>query len=124
MEKLSAKTQLNIQKWLEIIHQCRDSGLSNQQWCEENGISLKSYYYWLAKIRKMAIENLPHKQSARTVSADALENTVFASIPAICHCPANDAAVVIIRVGSAVIELSEDTPHSLLQSVILAASKC
>ena len=58
MEELSSKTQIHIQKWLEVIHRCRDSGLSNQQWCEENGISLKSYYYWLAKIRKLAIENL------------------------------------------------------------------
>ncbi|WP_264470515.1 IS66 family insertion sequence element accessory protein TnpA [Enterocloster citroniae] len=40
MEELSAKTQINIQKWLEVIHRCRDSGLSNKQWCEENGISL------------------------------------------------------------------------------------
>lgn len=123
MEELSVKTQLSIQKWLEIIHQCRDSGLSNQQWCEENDISLKSYYYWLAKIRKMAIENLPHKRSARTVSTDAPENTMFASIPAISHCPAN-AAVVIIRAGGAVIEITEDTPDSLIRSVILAASKC
>ena len=123
MEELSAKTQLNIQKWLEIIHQCRDSGLSNQQWCEENGISLKSYYYWLARIRKMAIENLPHKRSARTVSTELSEATVFAAIPVINHCPAN-AAPVTIRVGSAVIEITADTPDSLIRSVILTASKC
>lgn len=123
MEELSAKTQLNIQKWLEIIHQCRDSGLSNQQWCEENDISLKSYYYWLAKIRKMAIENLPHKRSARTVSNELPAATVFATIPVINHCPA-DAAPVIIRAGSAVIEITADTPDSLIQSVILAASRC
>ena len=63
MEELSAKEQVNIQKWLEIIHQCRESGLANQQWCEQNGSSLKSYYYRITKIRKMAIENLPRKQS-------------------------------------------------------------
>ena len=61
MEELSTKIQINIQKWLEVILRCRDSRLSNQQWCEENDISLKSYYYWLAKIRKLAIENLSHK---------------------------------------------------------------
>ena len=26
------------------------------QWCEENGIGIKSYYYWHNKIRKMSDE--------------------------------------------------------------------
>ncbi|WP_416385612.1 IS66 family insertion sequence element accessory protein TnpA, partial [Blautia producta] len=51
MNELSLKTQMSIQKWLDIIHRCRESGLSNRQWCQENGIQLKSYYYWLSKIR-------------------------------------------------------------------------
>ena len=123
MEELSAKTQINIQKWLEVIHRCRDSGLSNQQWCEENGISLKSYYYWLAKIRKLAIENLPHKRNAGSVSTEGPETTVFASIPVISHCSPNTAPF-IRRSGSAVIEIATDTPDSLIQSVILAASRC
>ena len=83
MEELSAKTQINIQKWLEVIHRCRDSGLSNQQWCEENGISLKSYFYGLAKIRKLAIENLPHKRNVGSVSTEVPETTMCASIPAV-----------------------------------------
>lgn len=123
MEELSAKTQINIQEWLEVIHRCRDSGLTNKQWCEENGISLKSYYYWLAKIRKLAIENLPHKRNVGPVSTEGPETAVFASIPVISHCSSNPAPV-IIRSGSAVIEIAVDTKDSLIQSVILAASRC
>ena len=41
MNELSLKTQMSIQKWLDIIHRCRESGLSNRQWCQENGIQLK-----------------------------------------------------------------------------------
>lgn len=123
MEELSAKIQINIQKWLEVIHRCRDSGLSNKQWCEENGISLKSYYYWLAKIRKLAIEDLPYRRYAGSVSTEVPETTVFASIPVISHCSSNPAPV-IIRAGSAVIEIAADTPASLIQSVLLAASRC
>lgn len=123
MEELSAKTQINIQKWLEVIHRCRDSGLSNQQWCEENGISLKNYYYWLAKIRKLAIEDLPHRRYAGSVSTEGPKTTVFASIPVISHC-SSSTAPVIIRAGSAVIEIPADTKDSLIQSVILAASRC
>lgn len=38
MTELSPKAQMNIQKWLDIIHHCRASGLSNHQWCEENDV--------------------------------------------------------------------------------------
>lgn len=64
MNELTPNAQLRIQYWLDIIHQCRESGQSNSQWCAENGISIKSYYYWLAKIRKMAVEELPRKKHA------------------------------------------------------------
>ena len=64
MNELTPNAQLRIQYWLDIIHQCRESGQSNSQWCTENGISIKSYYYWLAKIRKMAVEELPRKKHA------------------------------------------------------------
>ena len=43
--------QVKLQYWLEVIRQCRASGLTNQAWCEQHNISLKSYYYWIAKIR-------------------------------------------------------------------------
>ena len=40
MNELSLKTQMSIQKWLDIIHRYRESGLSNHQWCQENVIQL------------------------------------------------------------------------------------
>ena len=123
MKELSAKEQVNIQKWLEIIHQCRGSGLSNQQWCEQNGVSLKSYYYWIAKIRKMAIENLPRKQTALSAPTEVQKEPVFAPISDISH-QSRKTAPVTIRVGNAAIEIATDTPEAMIQSVILAVSKC
>lgn len=36
-------------QWLEIITQCqnRPEGTTAKQWMADNGISEKSYYYWL-----------------------------------------------------------------------------
>ena len=41
-------------QWLEIITQCqnRPEGTTAKQWMADNGISEKSYYYWLRKFRK------------------------------------------------------------------------
>ena len=59
---LTPDKQMKLQYWLDVIRQCRASGLTNQAWCEQHDISLKSYYYWIAKIRKLALEELPRKR--------------------------------------------------------------
>ncbi len=58
---LTPDKQVKLQYWLDVIRQCRASGLTNQVWCEQHDISLKSYYYWIAKIRKLALEEPPRK---------------------------------------------------------------
>ena len=36
--------QVKLQYWLDVIRQCKASGLTSQAWCEQNNVSLKSYY--------------------------------------------------------------------------------
>ena len=57
LSSLTPDKQVKLQYWLDVIRQCRASGLTNQIWCEQHDISLKSYYYWLSKIRKLALEH-------------------------------------------------------------------
>lgn len=45
-----------ITLWTERISECKASGKTALVWCEENGINVKTYYYWHNKIRKM-VEN-------------------------------------------------------------------
>ncbi len=64
ISSLTPDKQVKLQYWLDVIRQCRASGLTNQAWCEQNQISLKSYYYWIAKIRRLALEELPRKHNS------------------------------------------------------------
>ncbi|MGN8720383.1 IS66 family insertion sequence element accessory protein TnpA, partial [Holdemanella porci] len=52
LEDLTPKQRLKAEKWLAIIRECINSDLSNEEWCEQNNVSIKSYYYYLAKLRK------------------------------------------------------------------------
>ena len=70
ISSLTPDKQVKLQYWLEVIRQCRASGLTNQAWCEQHNISLKSYYYWIAKIRKLALEDLPRKNNGIHATAD------------------------------------------------------
>ena len=58
---LTTDKQVKLQYWLDVIRHCGASGLTNQVWCEQHDIFLKSYYYWIAKIRKLALEELSRK---------------------------------------------------------------
>lgn len=56
-------------QWLEIITQCqnRPEGTTAKQWMADNGISEKSYYYWLRKLRKQAYSQMKETSTAISV---------------------------------------------------------
>lgn len=46
------KKQVQQAEWAERIRKCNESGLTVSEWCRENGIKLKTYYFYLRKLRK------------------------------------------------------------------------
>ena len=54
-----AKTELRLQSWSELIAECQSSCMTVKDWCATHDINIKTYYYWLRKIRKQALDNSP-----------------------------------------------------------------
>lgn len=117
--------------WLNIINQCknRPANMTAKQWLADNGISDKSYYYWLRKIRLEAYEQL----NVSTVTQST--EVSFAEIPI----PSNEESssswngsdskpVAIIKCGNLSIGLSNDISenllHILLKEVSHAGRRC
>lgn len=42
------------EEWLDLIMQCRQSGLSDAQWCRQNSIPDSSFYNAVSRLRKKA----------------------------------------------------------------------
>ena len=40
-----------IELWRSRIRECKDSGLPIIQWCEQNGFSKYTYYYWNNRVK-------------------------------------------------------------------------
>lgn len=55
-EILQVRNGYRMEQWRQIIQDCRESGLSNKLYCEQHGLSEKTYYYWLRKLRTAAME--------------------------------------------------------------------
>ena len=51
---LAVRDEYRLQSWTEIIRECQASGLTNKEFCAQRGISEKTYYYWLRKVRTAA----------------------------------------------------------------------
>lgn len=55
----TVKKELRLQEWSAQIKAQQASGLTVQQWCAENGINAKTYYYRLRKVREQFMEDSP-----------------------------------------------------------------
>ena len=126
---LTPDKQVKLQYWLDVIRQCRASGLTNQVWCEQHDISLKSYYYWIAKIRKMALEELPRKRNG---SRPVMEQTVllpdgapeFTEVSLHGRQDFSAAPAAVLHIGTVTVELFEDTSRELLEAIMKAVRSC
>ena len=95
------------QLWSERVAACRNSGTSVRQWCQENGVSEKTYYYWQRRLfeeTKIAAE------------------PVFAEVVLPRNCDATVAAV--IRAGSFQVEIQNGADTPTLQAIFRALTSC
>ena len=48
---LAVRDEYRAQTWAMLIQESKTSGLTNKEFCEQRGISEKSFYYWQRKLR-------------------------------------------------------------------------
>ena len=126
---LTPDKQVKLQYWLDVIRQCRASGLTNQAWCEQHAVSLKSYYYWIAKIRKLALEELPRKSHG---CRPVMEQTAlvpdaapeFTEVSLRGRQDSSAAPAAVLHTGTVTVDLFEDTPRELLEAILKAVRSC
>lgn len=46
----------SLDNWLELINECRQSGLTDAAWCEAHGISPSCFYNAVSRLRKKACQ--------------------------------------------------------------------
>ena len=46
----------SLDEWMELVTECRQSGLTDAAWCNEHGISPSCFYNAVTRLRKKACE--------------------------------------------------------------------
>ena len=49
---------IRTENWKRLIMEANRSGLSKSEWCRQNGINIKTFFYWQRKIRLMEAEKV------------------------------------------------------------------
>ena len=102
MDIQSINDDIKTKQWLERIKECRQSGLPVRKWCKQNNICEQTYYCWLRKLRKMAIET------------GAVQATSFVSVDQ----STLDKQNIIITKGDIHIEFPCDTDIGTVTNII------
>ena len=55
----AVKQDVRLQEWSAQIEAQQTSGLTVRQWCTENGVKPKTYYYHLRKVREQFLDSSP-----------------------------------------------------------------
>lgn len=54
-----ANIKLDLDKIFQLVMECRQSGLSDRQWCIEHDIHPSTFYSWVKKLRDYACYDVP-----------------------------------------------------------------
>lgn len=112
-----------------LVMDCRQSGLSDSRWCEENGIQASTFYNWVNRLRKKGCEipppaskddflPLPHQDVVRV---DLVPDVPFVDVTTseAVSIPSSDCASTLkLELGGAKLEASNDVNLELLVSVL------
>ena len=52
------KARVPMAGQLRLINECRQSGMTDADWCRENGIAVSTFYNWVRRCRKAAADPL------------------------------------------------------------------
>jgi putative transposase len=114
--------EIREDQWAQLILTCNQSGLTKRAFCQQHGISEKTFYYRQRMIRlKLATERTEQK-AILALPAEVGKQPRFAelspSVPAECE---RDFSVCI-RVSGIEVALSESVSEAFLTKLLRAAS--
>ena len=112
MDKITeAKKQVKLRNWLMMYSEYQASGQTVRQWCANNNITPKTYYYRLRKLREDALKQEQHEI---VPVRDSVEETP----------PTDNAGVIRINGRGINAELPQDISPELLTAFLKGLSSC
>ena len=56
---VTRKARVPMTEQIRLINECRQSGMTDADWCRENDIAVSTFYNWVSRCRKAASDQIP-----------------------------------------------------------------
>ena len=98
----AVKQQVRLESWAAEVESRTSSGLTVQQWCRDNGMSAKTYYYHLRKVRESIIESTPaivplNNKVASSEKIEISDGEINIALPADMNIEALSAVIRVLK---------------------------
>ena len=117
----------------QLITECRNSGLSDYQWCTDHGINPGTFYNWVKRLRKKACYDIPpaaiYGHNAPVKKQEVVKLEILPEQPVhvkeqkeqFYQMIQDRVPVIEISCGAAIIRITNDITPQMLNQVIRAA---
>jgi len=117
-------TQIRLQEWARQIEERERSGASVREWCEENGVGIKNYYYRKRRVREEYI-NAVGVGTALALSRNSLAESkpaIFAEIP-LTHIANVQEVAATVHIGTYRAEINNGADINTIDGLLRTLSR-
>lgn len=108
------------QLWIERIKECRASNQTVTAWCAENDVSIKSYYYWMRKIKVETFEALPVERKAKLLSPKQYPAFTQVALPQKTRI---DTCAIKLHFNDYVLEIQNGADSQIIEDTLCTVAK-
>ena len=114
---------------LELIMECRASGLPDARWCKQNGIRPQTFYNWINRLRKKGYTEIPERNTKTelipafhqdVVKLEVLSEPepVYSPVPIIDKTNLDNCIVAEVKIGKDSLKVMEGMTPALLKVML------
>lgn len=115
MDTREPAAAFRLNKWMQIIQECRSSGKTIKEWCAEHDIKESAYFYWQNKVRIKACDTLPALGTSGSTQIVQVKLPIREDKE-----EAGQTADIILHIGTATLELRNGASASLIENTLRA----
>ena len=115
---LGAKHESYLKLWRGRVMECRNSGKTIAVWCKENGINIKTYYFWQKRVWDKETQTLIQSGQNQLPQAQAVQ---FAQVN--LGMETSSDADIVIRKDDWTVEIRNTANPALLSAVLQAVTR-
>lgn len=116
----TASHNQKVQMWLSRIKECRASNQTVADWCADHNVSIKSYYYWMRKIKEEAFETLPAERKSKILPGKT--EPAFTQVT-LAEKTQGGSCAVRLHAGGLLLEIQNGADSRTVEHILCAARK-